>query len=57
MFYVKDSLTGLARDGKEIADLLKQKLHDNFFEFKMQEVEPYGKLVVHISLLRFIYQF
>ena len=46
LFYVRDSLIKQSRDGKEIAYLLKQKLSDNFFEFRMQEVEPYGMLCI-----------
>ena len=42
LFYVEDSLIKQARDGKEIAYLLKQKLRNDFFEFRMMEVEPYG---------------
>ena len=45
LFYVRDGIAKLIRNGKDIADLLKQKLSDNFFEFRMQEVEPYGKLL------------
>ena len=44
LFYVLDSVIKRSRDGKEIAYLLKQKVSDNFFEFRMQEVEPYGML-------------
>lgn len=44
LFYVKDGLTKLIRDGKDIADLLKQRLGDNFFEFRMLEVQPYSEL-------------
>lgn len=50
LFYVEDSLIKRPRDGKEIAYLLKQKLSDNFFEFRMQEVEPYGMFYVIFSL-------
>ncbi len=44
LFYVQDSVIKRSRNGKEIAYLLKQKLSDNFFDFRMQEVEPYGML-------------
>ena len=42
LFYVRDGLIEQPRNGKDIAYLLKQKLNNNFFEFRMQEVEPYG---------------
>lgn len=48
LFYVKDSLIKQSRDGKEIAYLLKHKLSDDFFEFRMQEVEPYGEFDVKL---------
>ena len=50
LFYVKDSLIKQARDGKEIAYLLKHKLSDDFFEFRMLEVEPYGKFLVSLGM-------
>ena len=50
LFYVKDSLIKQARDGKEIAYLLKHKLRDDFFEFRMLEVEPYGKFLFLLEI-------
>ena len=44
LFYVKDKVS-IARDGYEVAGILKEKIgnEEGFFEFRMLKVEAYSK--------------
>ena len=53
LFYVTDSSLHRKLDGQMVAELLKQKIgyHGTLFEYKMLQVEPYGKYsFTHVAM-------
>ena len=52
LFYVKDKVS-IARDGYEVAGILKEKIgnEEGFFEFRMLKVEAYSKYSFNLNIL------